>query len=64
MEVRCKVDESIAGHQRECELQKASFDVEVNYAQAQAELATELQVGDALFGSFIYLIVSNVGIIM
>ncbi|VUZ50560.1 unnamed protein product [Hymenolepis diminuta] len=43
MEVRCKVDESIADHQREFEVQKASFDMEVNKAQAEAELADDLQ---------------------
>nr|CDS33732.1 flotillin 2 [Hymenolepis microstoma] len=43
MEVRCKVDESIADHQREFEVQKASFDMEVNKAQAEADLADDLQ---------------------
>lgn len=43
MEVRCKVDAAIAEHQREFELQKAAFDVEINQARAEADLAEELQ---------------------
>lgn len=42
------MDESIADHQREFEVQKASFDVEVNKAQAEAELADDLQVSSDL----------------
>ncbi|VDK38116.1 unnamed protein product, partial [Taenia asiatica] len=43
MEMRCKVDAAIAEHQREFELQKAAFDVEINQARAEADLAEELQ---------------------
>ncbi len=45
METRCQVDASIANYQREFEAQKAEFDVEVNHARAEADLANELQVG-------------------
>ncbi len=44
METRCQVDASIANYQREFEAQKAEFDVEVNHARAEADLANELQV--------------------
>ncbi|VDM33401.1 unnamed protein product [Hydatigera taeniaeformis] len=43
MEVRCKMDAAIAEHQREFELQKAGFDVEINQARAEADLAEEIQ---------------------
>ena len=46
MEVRCKVDAAIADHQKEFALQKAAFDVEINQARAEADLADDLQVGD------------------
>lgn len=44
MEVRCKVDAAIADHKKEFALQKAAFDVEINQARAEADLANELQV--------------------
>lgn len=48
MEVRYKVDEAIAEHQREFELQKAAFDVEINQARAEADLAEELQASNPI----------------
>uniref|UniRef100_A0A5K3G2W8 Outer membrane efflux protein n=1 Tax=Mesocestoides corti TaxID=53468 RepID=A0A5K3G2W8_MESCO len=52
MKVRCQADATIANYQRGYALQKAAFDVEVNQARAEADLANELQVSRRLWSSF------------
>ena len=49
MEAKLANDTEIARSKRDFDAKKASYDVEVNTARAEAELAYELQVGPVFF---------------